>query len=110
MPFWHTTVALWNEAAATIAGPQTRLMPPPRVRADSMNGSSAGPEGKGAGHKIATFTKTEFAPEAYLRSLLDIRPRRRALQRPGMTCSVLAKNMQSSNASSSWRSPGPVWW
>ena len=91
MPFCHTTVALWNEAAATIAGP----------------------EGKGAGHKIATFTKTEFAPEAYLRSLLDIldiRPRRRALQRPGMTCSVLAKNMQSSNASMSWRSPGPVWW
>lgn len=36
------------------------------VRNDGVTGAAYdGPEGKGAGHKVATFEKTPFAPEAY---------------------------------------------
>lgn len=36
------------------------------LRNDGSTGPAyEGPEGKGAGHKISSFTKTEFAPEAY---------------------------------------------
>ncbi len=36
------------------------------VRNDGVTGPAyEGPEGRGAGHKVATFAKTPFAPEAY---------------------------------------------